>query len=70
MFGDTRLDAISLFESEMKSSGSVYREVHKIAFQMAKTGPEIPVERQTRALDVVESAAETDDGWPRGHRTD
>jgi RNA 2',3'-cyclic 3'-phosphodiesterase len=70
MFGDTRLDAISLFESEMKSSGSVYRELAKIAFQTAETSPKTAAERQTRAVDVVESAAETDDGWPRGHRTD
>jgi RNA 2',3'-cyclic 3'-phosphodiesterase len=74
MFGDTRLDAISLYESETKSSGSVYREVYKIGFQAAETGPESAAERQTRALDVVgrEEAmtVETDDGWPRGHRTD
>jgi 2'-5' RNA ligase len=73
MFGDTRLDAISLFESETKSSGSVYREVQKILFRAAENGPETAAERQTRALDVVgreDMSVETDDGWPRGHRTD
>ncbi|MBA2544410.1 MAG: RNA 2',3'-cyclic phosphodiesterase [Deltaproteobacteria bacterium] len=73
MFGDTRIDAISLFESETKSSGSVYREIHRVTF---KTGPNAAPEsakRQTSELQVgareaaVETEIETDDGWPRGH---
>jgi 2'-5' RNA ligase len=70
MFGDTRLDAISLVESETKSSGSAYREVHKIAFKPAENRAETAAERQTRAVDVGDNAAETDDGWPRGHLND
>jgi RNA 2',3'-cyclic 3'-phosphodiesterase len=64
MFGDTRVDAITLLESETKSSGSVYREIARIPFKTASSGPETTFERQTGAL---ETADETDDGWPRGH---
>jgi 2'-5' RNA ligase len=60
MFGDTRIDGVTLFESETKSTGSVYREIHRIAFKAA----EKPAERQTG---VVDTGDETDDGWPRGH---
>lgn len=73
MFGDTRLDAISLFESETKSTGSVYREVHRAAFKTASSeGPESE-KRQTGALrlgtpgELTDVERETDDGWPRGH---
>lgn len=60
MFGDTRIDGVTLFETETKSSGYVYREVYRIAFKAA----EKPAERQTG---VVDTGDETDDGWPRGH---
>ncbi len=60
MFSDTRVDGVTLFESETKSSGSVYRDLHRINFKM----PEKTPERQTGALDLGD---ETDDGWPRGH---
>jgi RNA 2',3'-cyclic 3'-phosphodiesterase len=70
MFGDTRIDSVTLFESETKSSGSVYREVRKISF---KTAPEAAVsaaERQSRPVELDTtrrtSEPETDDGWPRG----
>ncbi len=73
MFGDTRIDAISLFESETKSTGSVYREVHRAAFKTAVSeGPESE-KRQTGALrlgtpgELTDVERETDDGWPRGH---
>lgn len=65
MFGDTRIDAISLFESETKSSGSVYQEISRIEFKQAVPTPE----RQTSPLEQGasdDSSAETDDGWPRG----
>ena len=76
MFGDTRIDAVTLFESETKSSGSVYREVRKIALRKARNaGPESE-KRQTSTLergtpDALHPAYEpdetqTDDGWPRG----
>jgi len=76
MFGDTRIDAITLFESETKSTGSVYREVHRAAFKTAVSATPESVKRQTGALGMgtpgertvdVDVERETDDGWPRGH---
>jgi 2'-5' RNA ligase len=81
MFGDTRIDAVTLFESETKSSGSVYRELQKISFQKAGIAPASSGKRQTVALEggtperepdgpdgsgEPHEAEETDDGWPRG----
>jgi len=60
MFSDSRVDGVTLFESETKSSGSVYRELHRIGFKTAENAPK----RQTGALELGD---ETDDGWPRGH---
>jgi 2'-5' RNA ligase len=57
MFGETRIDAITLFESETKSSGSVHRELHRSAFKSR----EKPSDRQSAPVDLDE----TDDGWPR-----
>lgn len=81
MFGDTRVDSVTLFESVTKSTGSVYSELHRIAFKTPGSSSVSAVQRQTPAvqLDVTtrsnESAAvgtdtETDDGWPRGHHHD
>jgi RNA 2',3'-cyclic 3'-phosphodiesterase len=81
MFGDTRVDAMTLFESETKSSGSVYTELQRIDFKTPRSGAISDVQRQTPAVHVDattrsnESAAvgtdtETDDGWPRGHHHD
>ena len=64
MFSDTRVDGVTLFESETKSSGSVYRDLHRISFEPAQNTPETKVGSQTGA---VELGDETDDGWPRGH---
>ena len=71
MFGDTRVDAVTLFESETKPTGSVYREVQKIAFKPAFGGPSEASKRQTDALERGTPGREpddtlTDDGWPRG----
>lgn len=71
MFGDTRIDAVALVESETKSSGSVYREVQKIAFEKALWARSEPSKRQTDALergipDREPDDSLTDDGWPRG----
>ncbi len=73
MFGDTRIDAITLFESETKSTGSIYREVYRAAFKTGSAeGPESE-KRQTGALplgtpgELTDVERETDDGWPRGH---
>lgn len=64
MFSDTRVDGVTLFESETKSSGSVYKEVHRASFKPAGNDAISDVRRQTGA---VELGDETDDGWPRGH---
>jgi 2'-5' RNA ligase len=71
MFGDTRIDGMTLFESETKPTGSVYREVQKIAFKPALGGPSEASQRQTDALERGTPGREpddtlTDDGWPRG----
>ncbi len=71
MFGDTRIDAVTLFESETKSSGSVYREISRIEFKQASIPPLGTAERQTRTVDLGASnqtaeSEDTDDGWPRG----
>ena len=60
MFSESRLDGVTLFESETKSSGSIYKEISRIAFKPAENA----AERQTGALELGD---ETDDGWPRGH---
>ncbi len=73
MFGDTRVEAITLVESETKSTGSVYRDVHRAAFKTAVSAHPESVKRQTGALPMgatsepVDIDRETDDGWPRGH---
>ena len=73
MFGETKIEAVTLFESETKSSSSVYREVEKIPFQRAFRPPWEPSQRQTDALERGTPDREpddtltlTDDGWPRG----
>jgi 2'-5' RNA ligase len=79
MFGDTRIDAVTLFESETKSSGSVYRELEKISFSKVRNADLESGKRQTAALEggtpdrepnergePDEPPDETDDGWPRG----
>ncbi|MGE0869383.1 MAG: RNA 2',3'-cyclic phosphodiesterase [Kofleriaceae bacterium] len=76
MFGESRLDAVILYESETKSSGSQYKEISRIDFKTAPDRPFEGAERQTTALHLdpqnrsTQSATEvddTDDGWPRGH---
>lgn len=62
MFSETRVDGVTLFESETKSSGSVYREARRIAFKPAVDPPSGAPERQMEAVDLGD---ETDDGWPR-----
>jgi len=58
MFSDTRIEGVILFESETKSSGSVYSEISRIGFKT----PDLSEKRQTGALELGD---ETDDGWPR-----
>jgi len=64
MFSDSRADGVTLFESETKSSGSVYRELHRITFKTSEKAAETDLGRQTGALELGD---DTDDGWPRGH---
>lgn len=70
MFGDTSVDAITLFESETKSSGSVYRELSRIELESRSSTPISAPERQTPPLQLGAShppvEPDTDDGWPRG----
>lgn len=63
MFGTSKIDGVTLFESETKSTGPVYTELHRIVFKR----PENPEERQTGAVELGDETQETDDGWPRGH---
>ena len=60
MFSETRVDHVTLYESETKPAGSVHKEICGIPFNQL-VSPEI---RQTGALEG--SDTETDDGWPRG----
>ncbi len=73
MFGDTKIDAVTLFESETKSTGSVYIELEKITFKRARNAAVEGEKRQTVALErgtpdrePDETQTQTDDGWPRG----
>jgi 2'-5' RNA ligase len=69
MFGDSALDSIMLFESETKSSGSVYRELHKIRLESRSNTPISVPERQTPPVQLGSKPPvepDTDDGWPRG----
>ncbi len=75
MFGDTRIESVTLFESETKSSGSVYKEFSRIEFKAPLEASNLGSERQTPALslDATKRSSEpedTDDGWPRSTRTD
>ncbi|MEO8841791.1 MAG: RNA 2',3'-cyclic phosphodiesterase [Kofleriaceae bacterium] len=62
MFSASNADHVILFESETKSSGSVYKEISKIALKTAREAPLDIEKRQTGALELGD---ETDDGWPR-----
>jgi 2'-5' RNA ligase len=69
MFGETRLDAVLLFESETKSTGSVYRELHRFELGGAAKAPISAPQRQTPPVEQgarTADTADTDDGWPRG----
>lgn len=72
MFGDTRVEAVTLFESETKPNGSVYKEISRIDFKPAQIPPPGTAERQTRAVNLgaeptrSSEPEDTDDGWPRG----
>jgi len=57
MFAETRVDAITLFESETKPSGGVYRELARVAFGPAMAPPARPA--------AADPGDDTDDGWPR-----
>jgi 2'-5' RNA ligase len=71
MFSDTRIDGVALIESETKSSGSVYKDLARIAFKSAETAAQTAVDRQTGAVELrdetTDTETDTDDGWPRGH---
>ena len=68
MFGESRVDGVTLFESETKPTGSVYKEISRIDFKPVVIPAPADAERQTRALDMgaQHGLEDTDDGWPRG----
>ena len=68
MFSETRVDVVSLYESETKPTGSVYREVAKIDLDRPPLARSEAEKRQTGALELGDELQEpeTDDGWPRG----
>ena len=66
MFGESKVQEVVVYESDTKSSGSVYRELVQIPFKSTeKLTPTAP-ERQTAPVELGASD-DTDDGWPRGH---
>ncbi|HEX4455858.1 MAG TPA: RNA 2',3'-cyclic phosphodiesterase [Kofleriaceae bacterium] len=66
MFSETRVDHVTLYESETKPTGSAYKEIAKIGFDPAETSPIRSENRQTEPVDLGDTDNETDDGWPRG----
>nr|HEX4316980.1 RNA 2',3'-cyclic phosphodiesterase [Kofleriaceae bacterium] len=66
MFGGGPIEHVILYESQTKPSGSVYKEIRRIAFKTALEGPKPTFERQIDAVDLG-ATEDTDDGWPRGH---
>jgi 2'-5' RNA ligase len=76
MFGDSVVDAITLFESETKSTGSAYKDVARIDLGKPENRTIRTAERQTSPLDLGApnepgraADEDTDDGWPRGQTT-
>jgi 2'-5' RNA ligase len=65
MFSETRVDHVTLYESEIKPTASLYKEIAKIAFDQAEIGSIRSENRQTGPVDLGDTN-ETDDGWPRG----
>ena len=64
-FGDTRVEALTLFASDTRPSGPVYRDVARLAFGRADG-----LARASPTADIAAAPTfevETDDGWPRGH---
>jgi 2'-5' RNA ligase len=66
MFSETRVDHVTLYESETKPTGSLYKENAKISFDQAEIGSIRSENRQTEPVDLGDTDNETDDGWPRG----
>ncbi len=64
MFSETRVDHVTLYESETKPSGSVHNEIARIDFKQPPRATIDAENRQTGALELKDT--ETDDGWPRG----
>jgi 2'-5' RNA ligase len=66
MFSETKVDHVTLYESEIKPSSSVHKEIAKIGFDRTETEPIRNQNRQTEPLDLGNTENETDVGWPRG----
>jgi len=58
IFNETRVEAVTLFESETRPSGVVYRELVRSAFT--------PAAEAARPAIAPDAGDDTDDGWPRG----
>ncbi|MBS1118059.1 MAG: 2-5 ligase [Deltaproteobacteria bacterium] len=70
MFGDTRIDSLVLFESETKSSGSVYLELCRIPFKTAQNAARSASERQTSALQLGDRKPRSTDQLNEPNHTD
>lgn len=62
VFSDTRVTAITLFESITKPTGSEYLRVADLALGQPPDGQK----RQSRGVQSQLETIDTDDGWPRG----
>ena len=58
IFNETRVEAVTLFESETRPSGVVYRELVRSPFTA--------VAEAARPAIAPDTGDDTDDGWPRG----
>ena len=59
IFHETRVDAVTLFESETRASGALYREVARLPLVPARAAA-------PRPAFAPDPGDDTDDGWPRG----
>jgi 2'-5' RNA ligase len=66
MFGESKVNEVILYETDAKSSGSVYREIAVIPLKTTEKALASAPERQTSPVELGASD-DTDDGWPRGH---
>lgn len=62
-FGETRVEGITLFWSEPRPTGAIYRDAARVSFAAAPRDEAAAASASTSpAIDL-----ETEDGWPRGY---